>query len=153
MSTDLPIRLSRPLPNSRAMLKNFLSELNHALHYHLLNPYKRIITFIPRAIEWVRILWDAQTAIEAFGGGEEIVEGWICLYEDDSMDTPSIIAAINYLKPEILSEWLNDYEPSLNGTYAHPELVDDFVEIYGRFIGRNQETAKQRLRSTSGAER
>jgi hypothetical protein len=153
MTTNILIRLSNPLSHPRAMLKNLRAELNHALHYHLINPYKRITTFIPKAIEWVKILWDAGTVIEGFcEDGQEMIEGCLLKYEDDPRATPYLIAAINHLQPEILSTWLDEYEPSLNGTYVHPELVDEFVETYGRFIRRSTQPEKQRLSSTPGPE-
>lgn len=152
MTTNIPIRLSHPLRQPRVMLNHLLSNLSHALHYHILNPYKRITTFIPKAIEWVKVLWGAQTAIEAFGGGEDLVEGWICLYEDESFDTPSLLVALNHLEPGILSEWLDEYEPGLNGSHAHPELVDEFVETYGSFIRRSTQPQKQRISSETGPE-
>lgn len=140
---DIPIELKGSLPQPRAMIDHFFSNLNHALHYRLINPYNRITKFIPKAIGWVKVLWDAQTAIEAFGGGEDLVEGWICLYEDESSNTPALLVALTHLQPEILSEWLDDYEPGLHGDYVHPENVDEFVKNYGRFIRRNEQTQKQ----------
>jgi hypothetical protein len=139
------------------MLKNFLSELNHALHYHLLNPYKRTIAFIPRAIEWVKILWDAQTAIEGFNNdGEELVEGWLVRFGDGFKpgEIPLIVNALMFLQPELLQDWLDNYEPGQDSSYSNPEQIKIFGETYGGIIRRSQEAIERtesRVTSSGGS--
>lgn len=125
------------------MLNNFLSEINHALHYHLLNPYKRITTFIPKAIEWVKVLWDAQTAIEGFNyDGEELVELWLTNHQSAFKpgEIPLIISALMFLRPDLLRGWLDSYETGQSSDYTHPEALEEFESNYGSFIRRSQKS-------------
>jgi hypothetical protein len=101
------------------------------------------IAFIRKAWQWVGILWSAQTAIEGFNhDGEEIVELWLVNHQSASPpgDIPLIVSALMFLQPELLTDWLDNYEPGQFSHYTHPEAVEEFEETYGSFIRRSQET-------------
>jgi len=101
------------------------------------------IVFIRKAWAWVGILWGAQNAIEAFNhDGEEIVELWLTNHQSAFQPgkIPLIISALMFLQPELLTDWLDNYEPGQFSHYTHPEAVEEFEETYGSLIRRGKET-------------
>jgi hypothetical protein len=109
----------------------------------LVSRIQNTIAFIRKAWQWVDILWTAQTAIEGFNhDGEEIVELWLVNHQSASPpgDIPLIVSALMFLQPELLTDWLDNYEPGQFSHYTHPEAVEEFEETYGSFIRRSQET-------------
>ena len=103
------------------------------------------IAFIRKAWEWVGILWGAQMAIEAFNhDGEEIVELWLTNHQSAFKPgkIPLIVSALMFLQPEILRDWLDNYEPGQFSHYTHPEALEEFEENYGSLIRRSKRSAR-----------
>ena len=99
------------------------------------------IAFIRKAWAWVGILWGAQMAIEAFNhDGEEIVELWLTNHQSAFKPgkIPLIVSALMFLQPEILRDWLDNYEPGQFSHYTHPEALEEFEENYGSLIRQKQ---------------
>jgi hypothetical protein len=116
------------------------------------------IAFIRKAWEWVHLLWVAQTAIEGFCDAEEIVELWLVNHESAFKpgEIPLMIAALMFLEPELLKDWLDNYEPGQFSDYTHPEQLEFFGETYGSFIRQGSETqihTESRIPSESGTKR
>lgn len=106
----------------------------------LKNRIQNAIVFIRKAWAWVGILWTAQTAIDGFNhDGEEIVELWLVNHQSASSpgDIPLIVSALMFLQPDLLTDWLDNYEPGQFSHYTHPEAVEEFEETYGSFIRQN----------------
>ena len=103
------------------------------------------IAFIRKAWAWVRILRTAQTAIEGFNhDGEEIVELLLVEFQNAGQpeEIPLIVSALMFLQPEILRDWLDNYEPGQSSHYTHPEALEEFEADYGSIIRRREETSK-----------
>jgi len=121
----------------------------------IVSQIKDLIAFIPKAWEWTKILRTAHIAIEGFNhDGSEIVE--LLLIELRSAGPlehiPIIVAALMFLEPEILTEWLDDYIPGQASDYTHPEAVEEFEDNYGSFIRRSQKTSENTKSSFACAE-
>jgi hypothetical protein len=112
----------------------------------LVSRIQNTIVFIRKAWQWVGILWTAQTAIEGFNhDGEEIVELWLTNHQSAFQpgEIPMIVSALMFLQPDLLTDWLDSYEPGQFSHYTHPEAVEEFEETYGSFIRRSQETIEK----------
>jgi hypothetical protein len=115
------------------------------------------IVFIRKAWAWVDILWTAQTAIEGFNyDAEEIVELWLVNHQSAFKPgrIPLMISALMFLEPDLLKNWLENYEPGQFTDYTHPEQLESFGEIYGSFIRQSGETqidAESRIPSATNS--
>ena len=114
-----------------------------------------VISFIPKAREWMKILWTAHIAIDGFNhDGSEIVE--LLLIELRSAGPlehiPIIVSALMFLEPEILTDWLDDYIPGQASDYTHPEAVEEFEATYGRVIRWSKEKSENTESSFARAE-
>ena len=130
LNLGLPFRRS-PMEPITQRWNQFTSQIQNA------------IVFIRKAWQWVGILWGAQTAIEGFNhDGEEIVELWLVNHQSagPQEDIPLIVSALMFLQPDLLTDWLDNYEPGQFSHYTHPEAVEEFEETYGSFIRRSQKT-------------
>lgn len=116
---------------------------------------KDVITFIPKAWAWVEILWTAHIAIEGFNhDGSEIVELLLIelQFAGPLEHIPIIVAALMFLEPEILTEWLDGYIPGQASNYTHPEAVEEFEDTYERFIRRSKKASEHTESSFACAE-
>ena len=115
------------------------------------------IAFMRKAWAWVGILWTAQTAIEGFNhDGEEIVELWLTNHQSAFQpgEIPLIVAALMFLQPDLLKDWLESYVPGQSSNYTHPEALEEFEETYGSIIRQKQEISENpqsRIPSTGRA--
>lgn len=119
-------------------IKPMIDRWNHSI----LNT-QEAIAFTRKAIEWLGILWGARTAIAAFNNdGEEIVELWLTNHQSAFKpgEIPIIISSLMFLQPEILTDWLDHYEPGQFSHYTHPEAVEGFEKDYGSLIRRSKKT-------------
>lgn len=135
----------------RQTIQPFIDRWNH-----LKSRVQESIAFIRKAIEWLGILWGARTAIAAFNNdGEEIVELWLTNHQSAFKpgEIPMIISSLMFLQPEILTDWLDNYEPGQFSHYTHPEAVEGFKKDYGSLIRRSQKTIEdpESRFSSSGA--
>lgn len=102
------------------------------------------IVFIRKAWQWVGILWTAHLGIQGYENDpEQLVELWLVNYESafKQGEIPLVVAALMFLKPEILRDWLDSYIPG-EATYTHPEQLESFGETYGSLIRQNQEISE-----------
>lgn len=103
------------------------------------------IAFIRKAIDWVKILHNAQIAIEGFNhDGEALVELLLVEFANAGQpeDIPRTVTALMFLEPDILRDWLDAYSPGQFSHYTHPEALEEFEEKYGSLIRRSEEKSK-----------
>jgi hypothetical protein len=123
----------------------------------LVSHIQNAIVFIRKTWQWVGILWTAQTAIEGFNhDGEEIVELWLTNHQSAFQpgEIPMIVSALMFLQPDLLTDWLDSYEPGQSSNYTHPEALEEFEETYGSLIRQKQEISENpqsRIPSARGA--
>ena len=103
------------------------------------------IAFMRKAWAWVEILWTAQTAIEGFNyDAEQIIELWLVNHQSAFKPgkIPLMISALMFLEPDLLRDWLDNYEPGQFSHYTHPEALEEFEENYGSLIRQKQEISE-----------
>jgi hypothetical protein len=145
LNLELPFTRRSPMEPITQRWTQFVSRIQNA------------IVFIRKAWAWVGILWTAQTAIEGFNhDGEEIVELWLTNHQSAFQpgEIPMIVSALMFLQPDLLTDWLDNYEPGQSSHYTHPEALEEFEETYGSLIRQKQEISENpqgRIPSARGA--
>ena len=112
--------------------------------HQLTSRIQNAIVFIRKAWQWIGILWTAHLGIQGYENDpEQLVELWLVNYESafKQGEIPLVVAALMFLKPEILRDWLDSYIPG-EATYTHPEQLESFGETYGSLIRQNQEISE-----------
>jgi hypothetical protein len=56
------------------------------------------------------------------------VPGW------ESKTTALCVGLICLYDPEGTEKWVSNYKPCADSDYAHPEVIDEFMDIYGRYF-------------------
>ena len=124
----------------RPTIQPFIDRWNH-----LKSRVQESIAFIRKAIGWLKILQNAQLAIDGFNhDGEALVELLLVEFSNagEPDDIPQTITALMFLEPDILRGWLDNYSPGQRSHYTHPEALEEFEENYGSLIRRSEETSK-----------
>jgi hypothetical protein len=71
---------------------------------------------------------DSNSELFEFYFSDPTVPSWT------TKDIALFVAIICILDPEGTGEWVSNYRSGSCSDYAHPELVDEFMQIYGRYF-------------------
>lgn len=49
-------------------------------------------------------------------------------------DVAFFVTILCLFESDEVSKWVSEYKPANHGFYTHPELVDEFMSVYGRYF-------------------
>jgi hypothetical protein len=115
---------------------NSLSSFNQSF-YRLKSDLKFLVVHAPFVLRLAQRAYSTIKFHESFCTDiEEIFEGNLSNPDAkwESKNVALFVAIVCILNPEGVSEWVSGYKTGCNGSYTHPEHVDEFMSVYGRYF-------------------